>query len=98
MPASLSRGNLLFVTIIMGAVILLLLIPGVASGQDNNEEEPVPEIEPIPDPEIEIEITEEGNGFFQDMGTFFWILAGLLLIIILLLVFLVGRSGRSREK
>ncbi len=90
MPASLSRGNLLFVTIIMVAVILLLLIPGVASGQDNNEEEPIPE--------IEIEITEEGNGFFQDMGTFFWILAGLLLIIILLLVFLVGRSGRSREK
>ncbi len=90
MPASLLRGNLHFTTIIIVAVILLLLIPGIALGQDNNQE--------VPSTEIEIEIIDGGNGFFEGISTFVWVLGVVLLVIILLLVFLVGRSGnRGRE-
>ncbi len=88
MSASLLRGNLRFTAIIIVALILLMLIPGIALGQDDD---PLPEV-----PDVEIQITEEGSGFFE--GTTIWILGILLLVVIILLVFLVGRSGsRSGE-
>ncbi len=68
---------------IVTLIVILLIIPGLVSGQDDDED-------PIPD--IEIQITEEGEGFFDNVSTFFWIMVVLLLLIILLLVFLVGRS------
>ena len=84
MSGSLLRGNQLFASIIIAAVILMLIIPGIASGQDNNGQDSTPV--------IEVEITEEGNGFFQDIGVFFWVLIVLLILIIILIVFLLGRS------
>ena len=90
MSTSLLRGNLRFASIIIVAVILLLLIPGIALGQDNNQE--------VPSTEVEIEITDGGSGFFEEISTFVWILGILLLVVIILLVFFVGRSGnRGRE-
>lgn len=83
MYASLSRGNLRFTAIIMVALILLLLIPGIALGQD---EDPVIEV-----PEVNVQINEEGSGLFE--GNTIWILAILLIVVVILLVFLVGRSG-----
>lgn len=82
MYTSLLRGNLRLTAIIIVALMLLMLIPGIALGQDE---------EPIDVPEVEIQITEEGSGFFE--GSTIWILGILLLVVIILLVFLVGRSG-----
>lgn len=79
MSASFLRGNLHFTAIIIVALMLLMLIPGIALGQDNNDND---QEEPI----------DEGNGFFENISTFVWILGGTLLVIIILLVFLVGRS------
>jgi len=86
MYASLSRGNLRFTAIIMVALILLLLIPGIALGQD---EDPVVEVPEVLD--VNVQINEEGSGFFE--GNTIWILAILLIVVVILLVFLVGRSG-----
>ena len=83
MSVSLLRGNLRFTAIIIVAVILLMLIPGIALGQD---EDPIPEV-----PQVEIQITDESTGLFES-NTFFWILGILLIMVIILLVFLVGRS------
>ena len=87
MTAPLLNYKLLKKAVIILLIMFLLLIPGLVSGQDNDE---------VEIPEIEIQITEEDNGFFDTASTFFWILVGLLLIIILLLVFLVGRSRGGR--
>jgi hypothetical protein len=73
-------------SVVVLLVVMLLMIPGLAAGQNESDEDPIPEII------IEIDGGENGQGLFDTTSIYFWILIVLLLLVIILLVFLVGRS------
>ncbi len=76
-------------SVVVLLIVIMLLIPGLVTGQDEGEGDQVPVVN------VEIDSGESSEGVFNTSSPYFWILAASVLVIVLLLVFLIGRSGNS---